>query len=71
MATIRSPIVTTDSSYKTVFSQNEDKQPIEYNIILYNKCNQIIILQYIHSIISIILVFVLIYIFYQFLKKNN
>ncbi len=43
----------------------------EYNIILYKKCDQIIILQYIHSIISIILVILMMYVFYTILKNKK
>lgn len=46
-------------------------QPLEYNIILYKKCDQIIILQYIHSIISIILVIIILYVFYTILKNKK
>jgi hypothetical protein len=46
-------------------------QYLEYNIILYKKCDQIIILQYIHSIISIILVMIILYVFYTILKNKK
>ncbi len=60
-----------NNDYKTTFSQEEKNQIIEYNVILYKKCNEIIILQYIHSIISIFLVLAIIYVFYIILKRNQ
>ena len=69
------PVTTTvDSSYKRTFGNNDDKET-EYNIILSNKvykiCDQIIILQYIHSIISLIFVMSIIYVFYTILKNKK
>ncbi len=52
-------------------NQSLNKDNIEYNIILFKKCDQIIIIQYIHSIISIVLIIAMLYIFYTILKKNN
>ena len=65
MTTTGAPMTTSSTS------KDEITQIIEYNIILYKKCNQMIILQYIHSIISILFVSLIIYVFYTILKNKR
>jgi hypothetical protein len=66
-------LMTTTGAPMTTSSAPKDEinQIIEYNIILYKKCNQMIILQYIHSIISILFVSLIIYVFYTILKNKK
>ncbi len=71
LSTTTSTVSEQNNDYKTAFSKEDKQQILEYNIILYKKCNEIIILQYIHSIISIILVLSIIYVFYIILKRNQ
>jgi hypothetical protein len=65
MTTTGAPMTTSSAP------KDEINQIIEYNIILYKKCNQMIILQYIHSIISILFVSLIIYVFYTILKNKK
>ncbi len=66
MTTTGAPPSTTSAT-----SDTPETNIYKYNIILYKKCNQILMLQYIHSIFSIIFVGFIIYIFYTILKNKK
>ena len=60
--------MTTTGAPSVSESTSDNNSQIEYNIILYKICDQIIILQYIYSII---LISFMLYLFYVILEKTK